>query len=64
MLLRLCYALCGTDLAYAATRFPRDIQTLVASYPYSPTPIPLFSYALARRCPVLTWAIILGGVWY
>eukprot|EP00961_Rhodomonas_salina_P271433 3667715-Rhodomonas_salina.2 len=49
--LRECYAVSGTDLAYAATRF-LAIRSLLSQYSSLPTGTALlFAYARARRCP-------------
>eukprot|EP00961_Rhodomonas_salina_P234589 3170587-Rhodomonas_salina.2 len=49
---RACYEMSGTDIAYGATRR----RTCKPLRPPSRRSTPLSAYALATRCPVLTWA--------
>eukprot|EP00961_Rhodomonas_salina_P247626 3345368-Rhodomonas_salina.5 len=62
------YAMSGTDKRYAATRcacwrcssvYPATL--LRACYALSGTAIGCTTYAIARRCPVLTWLVVLPG---
>eukprot|EP00961_Rhodomonas_salina_P220694 2983802-Rhodomonas_salina.5 len=55
--LRIAYAMCGTDVAYGATR---ALSTL---WPTSRFPT-LYSYTPAMRCPVLTKVIVVLGLFF
>eukprot|EP00961_Rhodomonas_salina_P257380 3478513-Rhodomonas_salina.1 len=48
MLLRTCYAMSGTEIAYANTQLLRDVRVCC--------------YALATRCPVLSSGMLRPGV--
>eukprot|EP00961_Rhodomonas_salina_P102208 1374910-Rhodomonas_salina.2 len=53
-----CYAMCGTDKAYGATRplvLPPEPLVQHVRHPVS-------SYALATRCPVLTYRMLLSAI--
>eukprot|EP00961_Rhodomonas_salina_P284563 3846133-Rhodomonas_salina.3 len=55
LLLAMCYALDGTDLAYATLpAYEPDTRWLIHS-----VEIPLSAYALATQCPVRTYRMVL-----
>eukprot|EP00961_Rhodomonas_salina_P301669 3940563-Rhodomonas_salina.1 len=48
MVLRCCYAMCGTELAYGATLLLRDVWYWAS----------VWCYAAATRCAVLSWRML------